>query len=460
MFRRVLVGATTALLTARMLAPGEDPGLLQNTSGPTNLLLPLLWLLAAIALAGWRLRSRQGDWRGGLVEAALLAAAVLAFASAETAGYRHPARLIAWEWLAYFIVVCLVRQLFLSPGDQQALLAVFLAGAASLSAQAVYQGAILRVPASATFAQPGPLAGWLALFLPGMLTAFVICRPGRAHSGLTILTALFAVLGTAAFVFAMVSAFGSADPRQSSLLDSWRAAGKMIVDRPLLGVGAGNYSRALPRFQDPGVLPEADPHNFLLETAATLGVLTLLAVLTALGAFLVRASRRLFLKGAREPRPYDKTAVGAGFPRPMETDAPHPEPASNPRVRWEYYIGAMCGLVLGFILRISAQDHTPNEVIAEGGLSCVRCLIWLTAFILFERVPWSERVRVGVVKSMRPSSPLTASATASAMPGASQQRARRRFDRPNAAARPATTAPMPYTPSQGARPARGASTWA
>ena len=54
LMRRVLLGATTALLAARMLAPGEDPGLLHDSSGAVNLILVLLWLLAAVGLAAWR----------------------------------------------------------------------------------------------------------------------------------------------------------------------------------------------------------------------------------------------------------------------------------------------------------------------------------------------------------------------------------------------------------------------
>jgi len=83
-FRRILLGATIALLTARMLAPGEDPGLLQVVSGSANLVFPLLWLLAAVGLTVWRVWSRRGDWRGGVVEMALLVAVGLAFVSAET----------------------------------------------------------------------------------------------------------------------------------------------------------------------------------------------------------------------------------------------------------------------------------------------------------------------------------------------------------------------------------------
>ena len=59
--------------------------------------------------------------------------------------------------------------------------------------------------------------------------------------------------------------------------------------------------------------------------------------------------------------------------------------------RWEYYAGGMCGLVLGFVIRQTAADRSGDEILTEGLLACARCLVWLTAFILFERVPWSGR---------------------------------------------------------------------
>ena len=126
------------------------------------------------------------------------------------------------------------------------------------------------------------------------------------------------------------------------MLETWRATLNLIRDRPWLGVGAGNFSRAFPRFQGPGSgAPVADPHNFLLEIAATGGVLTLAAVLTALGAFFVQAGRGLF--------------------RP-EPDAGEDAAASETgeRIAWEYYLGGMCGLVLGLILRMTTGDYSPG----------------------------------------------------------------------------------------------------
>jgi hypothetical protein len=282
-FRRVLLGATIALLAARMLAPGEDAGLLQVASGSANLVFPLLWLMAAVGLTVWRVWSRRGDWRGGVVETALLIAVGLAFVSAETAGYKHPARLIAWEGLTLFIAVCLVRQLAVAPRDQNALFAVFLAGAVALSVQAVYQADVLRVPASATFAEPGAFAAWVALFVPGTCAAVAVCGFVRAPRWLRVVCGLLIMPGAGAFTAAILSAYRQADVATPFLLETWGATGRMIVARPWLGVGAGNFSRAFPLYQGPnaGVLV-TNPRNFFLETAATYGLFTLLAVLIAL----------------------------------------------------------------------------------------------------------------------------------------------------------------------------------
>ncbi len=371
LIRRLLLGVLVALLTARILAPGEDPGMLQATSGPTNLLMPLLWLLAGLGLAAWRLESRNGDWRGGLVEGALLLAILAVFVAAELAVYKHPARLIAWDWLTLFVVACLVRQLAASPGDRQALFAVFLAGAGALSAQAVYQAAV-RAPASATFAQPGPFAAWLALLLPGVFAAVFVCRPGRAPAWQTVLSAVFGLLVAITFIAAIVSVVSTPEAAPP-LPEVWGTTGRMIAAHPL-GVGPGEFSRAYPAFQPPGGgAVVADPHDVVLEIAATCGVAALLAVLTALGAFFVKAVRWL-----RKP-------VGAA------------EPESGERTRWEFYVGGMCGLVLGFIIRQTNGDHTPDEILMEGFVACGRCLVWLAAFILFERIPWSGRVRAGAL---------------------------------------------------------------
>ncbi len=218
MFRRVLLGAITALVVARPLVLGEDPGLSATRwSDPSYLWLTLFWFLTAAGWAGWRVWSRQTAWYVGLVEAGFLALVGLVFGSAFwAASYKHPAYLIAWEWLALLTAFFLVRQLVRNLEDSKRLLAVFLASGLSLSAYAVYQYTV-ELPAMqarygsnpeeaqaalarqgifferddpklfiylkriqqnnafATFAHPNAFAGYLALLLPGALGAGLVC---------------------------------------------------------------------------------------------------------------------------------------------------------------------------------------------------------------------------------------------------------------------------------------------
>ena len=276
-----------ALLTARMLAPGEDPGMLLPTSGPTNLLLPLLWFLAAVGLAGWRLASRRGEWRGGVVEAALLLAALLTFVAAEMAGYKHPARIIAWDGLTLFLVVCLVRQLAVRAGRPPGVVR----RPAGRRRVAVRAGRLSgrRPPAGVGHVRPAGAVRRLAGALPagpvrrgGRLSSpprrplanhldgsFRLCRSGRVGRGRAVRihpTGLDAAAG------GPVGRDGQID----------RGPPSRRRPRQLL--------RAFPLFQPPGgAAVVADPHNFILEIAATCGVFTLLAVLAALGAFFVKA---------------------------------------------------------------------------------------------------------------------------------------------------------------------------
>src|SRR5205807_10449309 len=67
--RRLLLALVTALIVARPLVLGEDPGLLNRLSSAWTLLFSLLWLVTATGWAVWRAWSRQTTWRGSSVEA-------------------------------------------------------------------------------------------------------------------------------------------------------------------------------------------------------------------------------------------------------------------------------------------------------------------------------------------------------------------------------------------------------
>jgi len=65
----------------------------------------------------------------------------------------------------------------------------------------------------------------------------------------------------------------------------WRATARMIGDHPWLGVGPGNFQDFYTRYKLPEASEEvADPHNFLLEVAATAGIP---AALVLTGIFVV-----------------------------------------------------------------------------------------------------------------------------------------------------------------------------
>ncbi|MCA9101874.1 MAG: O-antigen ligase family protein, partial [Planctomycetales bacterium] len=69
-------------------------------------------------------------------------------------------------------------------------------------------------------------------------------------------------------------------------LQYWRSTAAMIGDEPLWGVGPGNFGDEYTRYKLPVASEEiTDPHNFLLEVAATAGLPALFALLVVLVLF-------------------------------------------------------------------------------------------------------------------------------------------------------------------------------
>src|SRR5437868_5740329 len=103
--RRLLLGFITALIVARPLVLGEDPGLLlKSFTDASSLVLTYLWLVGAAVWALWRAWTGRNAWTFGAIDGGLLGVVVGAFLSAAfSAAYKHPAWIIAWEWLALFL---------------------------------------------------------------------------------------------------------------------------------------------------------------------------------------------------------------------------------------------------------------------------------------------------------------------------------------------------------------------
>jgi tetratricopeptide (TPR) repeat protein len=77
--------------------------------------------------------------------------------------------------------------------------------------------------------------------------------------------------------------------------------------------------------------------------------------------------------------------------REQGADAPR-SPEEAPPVRWEFYVGGMFGLLLGFVLR--ANGLSSQAILGETWAALLRSVVWFAAFGLLERVAWSDRGRV------------------------------------------------------------------
>jgi O-antigen ligase len=490
--RRVLLAGVTALIVARPFVLGEDPGVLKRPlSDSAGMWLSLLWLLLAVGWAVWRVWSKQGTWYSSLVDVPLAAVVGLVFvSSALAAEYKHPAWLIAWEWLVLLVLFVLVRQLARTAGERRSLLAAVVATGVSVSGHALYQYTIefpnqrklaanpqqLQKEASslglqaddpnlierlqeanvfATFAHPNSFAGYLALLLPAAVGFAIVCwrkyglswwavavtgcalLTGTAlwltHSRGAILASVlvgavvvvvrcrsswwrykgWVLAGTVGLVGVLILALQGGVGKaalargQASMdlrLGYWRATWRMIRDpqRRLriteeptakeadgsepatppspnrqaefyprnwwLGVGPGNFGGHYPRYLAALAQEKVkDPHNFALEMWATSGIFALAALVLALAAFFWQ-TRSAWTE--RDPGPMAAEPIGP--------------------LRWEFYLGGMLGLTLGFVLQVSSlpQDNLSDRILMAGLTSGASSLVWFAAFALLDNLLW------------------------------------------------------------------------
>jgi len=189
-------------------------------------------------------------------------------------------------------------------------LAVFAPAARERIAAAA--AAVLLLGAEALSASRGGLIGLAVAVL--VLAAAGLRRERIAAAAAALVVLLFAL---AAFTTLLPHALGTALLRPLRLdgispdapvtsanystmerLAHWIAGLRMFAAHPLLGVGAGNYDAAYPRYAfHPSVWPEAlgHAHNYYINAAAETGLLGLVAIFVFAGAALAvgwRATRR------------------------------------------------------------------------------------------------------------------------------------------------------------------------
>jgi hypothetical protein len=336
LFRRVLLGAVTALVVVRPLVSGEDPGRLEATEAVSGLILNVLWLVVALGGAVWLALSPRRFCLGGWLSLGLVGATGLILLSAwRCDGYRQPAWFIACEWLVLPAIFILTRELTTDVDAQEdsagGLLAAILASVVSIAGFAIYQTLAdamrgfspdlplhVRTPAPpgddlrellpptveprwvarGTLERSDTFFGLLLLVIPLALAYGIRNRSTKARLALATVLILFIVLALAGTDF-----IKSYFPAQ--LKDGWATAGKMIRERPWFGVGPGNFDRHAPRLQSetaPSTL--AEPWGSYPELAATCGMPALLGLLAFSGWILVtiwrsatrdRRSRELLL---------------------------------------------------------------------------------------------------------------------------------------------------------------------
>jgi len=374
---RVLVGAFAALVAARPLVAGDDLGRLRLTSGGGPVSFTLCLLLVLIGFAVWRVafgRGRPARWP--VVPVLLAAVGIVAFASSRLGDrYARPGLFVGWEWIGLAVAAYLARRLTASANDSRGLINLVVASAVSVGGLAVYQSAADRLGLPGTEpvvpVESAPLAGDDEFYPELNGPVEPVKQPhGTLDSPETLLVYLLLVLpvtvtyakfrrlsawGRWAVAAALVPIAAAAAALLSNPFGDrgghWEAALNMMTGHPALGVGPGNFSRLAP-----DVLT---PHAAWLGLAATTG----LVGLGLLAAALVAA-----LRGARP-------ATG---PDPTEP------PAAGPR--WEFYLGGMVGLLIGFVWAVGAMpaEAPANEVFRLGAAAVARAALWFASFALLE----------------------------------------------------------------------------
>lgn len=167
----------------------------------------------------------------------------------------------------------------------------------------------------------------------------------------------------------------------------WQATWQMIMDRPLWGVGPGNFQDVYTRYKLPQASEEIrDPHNWVLELFATAGWPATLA-----GVFVIGAALFKMLRG--KPSAASNSTIGdqAAGAAPISSTKSSTEangPAVNNRQYLPTAIGGACGWLLAEVIGVLVGLPLGIDRLLLG--------ISLAAAAWFVLQPW---VRRGVVST-------------------------------------------------------------
>ncbi len=289
--------ATLGLVALLVVAAGEVIGRTWRWV-PT----PLDWPLAGLAAAAL-VSSVFSEWRGFSLNNSLLliltvALSVRTVAAFAAGGTSRCLRLLMW-WVVGGIAVALWVAAHSDPTGRIPASAPWLGSNGVGTTLAVCTVIAMALAGSRPRAQRSPLVVGLVVLLAGLagtwsrgawlgtsagiLTLLAAgARPrGRGGLAVVLVIAALAVVGLARWpgLWAEVVSIGSLDANRNRVV-LWTTTLKMIGDHPVVGTGFGTFGLAYQRYRLPDA-PDIQPpfaHNLLLNTAAEMGVLGLVAM--------------------------------------------------------------------------------------------------------------------------------------------------------------------------------------
>lgn len=403
---RVLLGALAALIVARPLVHGDDPGRLRLTTSGGAMTFNLCVWLVFLGFAVWRVvivRSQRGlGGYSSVFTPMLLLVAIMVIRSSDA--YRRPSEFVFWELVTLAPVYFITRQLAGRVADRRGLVNVFLASAVSVAAIGVVQrvGPVIGMPSTEPVivdARPGlvgddefqavlnsaatpagPVHGTLEspeAYLVFLLIALPLAVAMSRSAGSRFKIALPVMLiGGVLAVFAG-PAFST------TVATSYSAGFRLFWDNLGTGVGGGNFSRAA----GDGNVASGSAWLTMLATLGLMGC-GVLAMSVGLMHFLLP----LIIK----PPALLAQAMSMLPPLPEE-----PEPSHG--TRWEFYLGGIAGLLGGFVLAVGQMpaESPVWEVYKIGGYAVGRGVVWLAAFGLLERLrPTPAAIKSGLLAGL------------------------------------------------------------
>lgn len=186
---------------------------------------------------------------------------------------------------------------------------------------------------------------------------------------LAIAGAVFAAIGTMIVMFGRPEWVEAAPASLATRVQYWQSTAQLLLDFPLTGAGPGNFQTLYEHYRSPTASEQiADPHNFLIETLSSGGVIAgilLLGWAAWVGAAFCGPRPTT---PAGEPAEDQDSVDGA----PIEEETADP---SRDGVAW-IYGGAAVGLTIAWLFRYIGGDSDTWWIFAADAVGVGWAWVW------------------------------------------------------------------------------------